>query len=203
VSHQPIDPAQLEGRDAYRLATSVIVPRPIAWVSTLGADGSLNLAPFSFFNAVGDRPVTVMFSVGQRKGEIKDTLRNVTETPEFVVNLADEALTGALNQTSGDYAYGVSEFEQAGLETAPSLKVRPPRVATAPVAMECVLTQVIPVQDTAYTMVLGKVVMFHVREGLMRPNGTVDAEQLHPICRLGGEEYAGLGTVFSLSRPKV
>lgn len=196
-----INPADLHPRDAYRLLTSVVVPRPIGWASTLGADGSLNLAPFSFFNAVGGNPPTVLLSVGQRRGQAKDTLRNIQETAEFVVNVVDEALAEAMNLTSGEYDYAVDEFAAAGLTPAPSVVVRPPRVAEAKAALECQFTQVIPVQDTHYTLVLGRVVRFHIQDGLLRANGLVDAALLRPLARLAGDEYATLGRVFEMKRP--
>lgn len=198
-----INPADLEARAAYRLAISIVLPRPIAWVSTLGADGTLNLAPFSFFNVVAGIPVTLMVSISRRKGEPKDTLRNATETGEFVVNIADQSLTEKLNHTSGEWAYAVNEFEQAGLEPIPSEVVRPPRVGGAPVAMEARLTQVIPVQDSDYTLILGQVVRFHIREDLLKPDGLVDVTRLHPLARLGGDDYGLLGDVITLARPKV
>jgi flavin reductase (DIM6/NTAB) family NADH-FMN oxidoreductase RutF len=198
-----LNPADLTARDAYRLAISIIAPRPIAWVSSVGADGSINLAPFSFFNIVGHDPVTVMVSIGSRRGEAKDTLRNITETREFVVNIADETLVGAVNQSSGDYTYGSSEFDHAGLESAPSQMVRPPRVAIAPAALECRCTQIVPVEGTMYTMCLGEVICFHLRDDLLRPNGTADTFALHPLTRLGGDEYGVLGRVFELARPKI
>ncbi len=198
-----IVPADLEPRDAYRLLISVVVPRPIGWVSTVGADGKLNLAPFSFFNGVANYPPTVMISVGQRQGNPKDTLRNVRETGEFVVNIVDETMAGRMNQTSGEWSYEVNEFELAGLATAASIDVRPPRVAAAPVALEVKATQIVPVQDTRYTLILGQVVRFHLRQGLLRPNGLVDPELLRPVARLGGDEYATLGRVFGMTRPKV
>jgi flavin reductase (DIM6/NTAB) family NADH-FMN oxidoreductase RutF len=196
-----INPADLHPRDAYRLLISVVIPRPIGWTSTLGADGSLNLAPFSFFNAVGGNPPTVLLSVGQRQGEPKDTLRNIQATGDFVINLVDETLVEAMNLTSGEYAYAVDEFALAGLTPAPSSVVRPPRVAEAKVALECQLTQIVPVQDTHYTLVLGRVVRFHLQDGLLRPNGLVDAALLRPLARLGGDEYAALGPVFEMNRP--
>ena len=196
-------PADLGPRDAYRLLISVVVPRPIAWVSTVAADGATNLAPFSFFNAVASNPLTVMVSLAQhRGGRPKDTLRNIRETGEFVVNIADESLAEVLNQTSAEWAHDVSEFERVGLARAPSIAVRPPRVAAAPVALEARATQIVPVEGTTYTMVLGHVVRFHVRDGLLRPNGLVDAKLLRPIARLGGDEYATLGEVFAMVRPE-
>ncbi|MBP7688533.1 MAG: flavin reductase family protein [Thermoflexales bacterium] len=194
-------PTDLDPRDAYRLLISAVVPRPIGWASTIGADGSLNIAPFSFFNAVSNMPLTVMISVGQRKGQPKDTLRNAQETGEFVLNIVDEDLAAAMNVTSGEWAYDVNEFDRAGLQTADSIDVKPPRVAAAPIALECKVTQIIPVQDTTYTLILGRVVRFHIRSGLLRPNGQIDAALLKPVARLSGDEYATLGRVFEMPRP--
>jgi flavin reductase (DIM6/NTAB) family NADH-FMN oxidoreductase RutF len=205
MNHQTITitPNELSAHDGYRLLISLVVPRPIAWVSTIGLDGTLNLAPFSFFNAVGGTPPTVMFSVGRREGQAKDTLRNVQETGEFVVNIADHALAEAMVQTSGEWSYEVNEFEMANLEMAESIQVKPPRVAEAPAAMEAKVTQIVPVEGTESTMVLGRVVCYHLRQGLLRQNGLVDANLLKPVARLGGNEYAVLGEVFSMLRPRV
>lgn len=196
-----IVPTDLEPRDAYRLLISAVVPRPIGWASTLGANGTLNIAPFSFFNAVSNMPLTVMISVGQRQGQPKDTLRNARETGEYVINIVDEDLAAAMNITSGEWAYEVNEFDRAGLATAASFDVKPPRVAAAPVALECKVTQIVPVQDTTYTLILGRVLRFHIRSGLLRPNGTIDAALLKPVARLSGDEYATLGRVFEMKRP--
>lgn len=196
-----INPTTLHPRDAYRLLISIVVPRPIAWVSSLGADGTLNLAPFSFFNAVAGNPPTVMFSVGQRQGNPKDTLRNVRETGEFVLNIVDEALVENMNATSGEYAYEVDEFKRAGLTPLASTVVKPSRVAEAAITMECKATQLVPVQDTQYTMVLGQVQVIHIRDGLLRANGAVDAALLKPVGRLSGDEYARFGDVFEMKRP--
>ena len=196
-----LTPNDLPARDAYRLLTSLIVPRPIAWLSTIGSDGTLNLAPFSFFNAVAGNPPTLMVSIGQRKGAPKDSLRNIQETGEFVVNLVGEELVEAMNLTSGEYGYEVDEFAMAGLESAPSVAVRPPRVARAAAALECRATQFIPVEGSTYTMVLGQVLRYHLSEGLLRPNGLADPQILRPVCRLAADEYAALGLVFSLARP--
>ena len=188
-------------RDAYRLLVSSVVPRPIGWASTIGADGSVNLAPFSFFNAVGGPIPFVMISVSRRAGAIKDTLRNVQEVAEMVLNVVDEDLVQQMNITSGDWAYGDSEFERAGLAAAPSVDVRPPRVTAAPVAMEVRVTQIVPVEETSYTMIIGRVVRFHVRRDLLRADGSIDPQRLRPVARLSGDEYARLGEVFTLPRP--
>jgi flavin reductase (DIM6/NTAB) family NADH-FMN oxidoreductase RutF len=199
-----IVPDDLQQADAYRLMISVIVPRPIACVSTVSADGTPNLAPYSFFTGAGGTPPTVLFSVGpsrRESGPLKDTLRNAQETGEFVVNLVDEPLAEVMNLTSGDWPPGTDEFELAGLETVPSVDVKPLRVASAPIALEARVTQIVPVEDTGYTLVLGRVLRYHIREDLLRPNGLVDAALMRPIARLGGTEYATLGDVFSMTRP--
>lgn len=192
----------LDGRAAYRLLTSLVIPRPIAWVSTVSAEGAPNLAPYSFFNLVTGSPPTVMVSIGRRRtGEPKDTLVNVEATGEFVVNLADESLAGALNATSAAWEHGASEFEKAGLEATPSTDVAPPRVAGAPAALEGRVTQLVPIEGSTSTLLLGRVVRVHVREGLLAPDGLVDADRFAPIARLGRDEYATLGRLFRLTRP--
>jgi flavin reductase (DIM6/NTAB) family NADH-FMN oxidoreductase RutF len=196
-----IVPSELDPRDAYRLLISVVVPRPIGWTSTIGTDGSLNLAPFSFFNAVSNAPLTVTISVGQRKGQPKDTLRNAQETGEFVINIVNEELAVPMNETSGEWAYEVNEFDRAGVTPAASIDVKPPRVAEAPIALECRVTQIVPVIDTTYTMILGRVLRFHLRSNVLRPNGLVNAALLKPLARLSGDEYATLGSVFEMKRP--
>lgn len=198
-----ITPDTLPPRDAYRLTTSVVVPRPIAWISTIGEAGVTNLAPYSFFNAVAGAPPTIMVSIGEREGEPKDTLRNLRATGEMVVHLADEALAEALNVTSGDFARGVSEFERAGLASLSSVDVRPPRVAAAPVAMEARLLQETRIAGSHYTVVFVQVVRFHIRRDLLGEDALVLADRLRPICRLGRDEYAPLGEVFRMERPRV
>lgn len=198
------DTAELSARDAYRLLISAIVPRPIAWVSTVSPEGALNLAPYSFFNGVASDVPTVMFAaVAKADGSPKDSLRNARDTGEFVVNLADEALAEALNHTSGTWAHGVDEFSKAGLEAAPSSLVRPPRVAAAPVALECRVSQLVEVTGSSSVLVLGRVMMIHVRQALLGDDNLVVAERFRPLARLGRDEYTTLGRVFSLGRPKV
>jgi Conserved protein/domain typically associated with flavoprotein oxygenases, DIM6/NTAB family, COG1853 len=162
-------------REAYALLISCVAPRPIAWVSTCAPDGRVNLAPFSFFNAGGANPVSVVFSCTNfRDGRPKDTLRNVHATGEFVVNIAPYWLAEQMNQTSFEYEYGVSEFEQVGLTRAPSLYVQPPRVAESPIAMECKLFQVVAhgAGAVAANYVIGEVLCFHIAETLLTPKAS-------------------------------
>ncbi|MFN8532199.1 MAG: flavin reductase family protein [Dehalococcoidia bacterium] len=180
---------------------SLVIPRPIGWVSTLGLDGTRNLAPFSFFNVVGGPPPTVMVSVGRRRGAEKDTLRNARETGELVVHLVDEALAHQANQTSGEWPYDIDEFDDAGLVTVASDLVAPPRLRDAAAALECRVTQIVPVEDTTYSMILARVLRFHLRDGLLRADGLADPRVLGPIARLGRDDYATLGEIFTLARP--
>lgn len=200
-------PEDMQARAPYHLLTSIAAPRPIAWVSTISVEGIPNIAPFSFYNAVAGFPPTVMFSVSYRvrtKPKEKDTLRNAKEVGEFVSHVVDEVMADAMIKTAADYPFGVDEFEIADLETLPSMTVKPPRVANAPVAMECRVTQIIPVEGATNVMVLGKVSCFHIREDLFRANGLVDTVRMKPITRLGGPvEYARIGELFHLEIPSI
>src|ERR1035437_2167589 len=141
-----LDFATLAPRDAYQWMISMILPRPIAWVSTISAEGRTNLAPFSFFQGVCANPPTLMFvPVNSRDGAKKDTVRNLEQVPEFVVNLVPFALAGPMNATAALLPYGESEFEKFGIASAPSERVRPPRVAAAPVAFECTLDRFVQI----------------------------------------------------------
>ena len=186
----------------YHLLTSIVAPRPIAWVSTMSRGGLPNLAPYSFYNAVAGFPPTIMFSVSYRRREPKekDTLRNVKETGEFVSHIVNEAMAEAMLKTSAEFFYGVSEFEQVGLKTTASISVKPPRIVGVPVAMECKVTQIVPVEGATNVMVLGQVVRFHVREDLYRPElGLVNTVQMQPVTRLGGaKEYTKIGELLML-----
>ncbi|WGF89636.1 flavin reductase family protein [Marinivivus vitaminiproducens] len=184
---------------------AVVVPRPIGWISTLSPDGRPNLAPFSFFNAVAERPPIVMFSAGGKGPEdhrFKDSVWYAEKTGEFVVNLATYPLREAVNMssapTSGD------EFVLAGLDTLPSVKVKPPRVAASPVHLECTTLQVIdlPADDEriAYRMVLGQVVGVHIADEAI-VDGRVAIDRLQPVSRLGYMEWGTVGEVFVQHRP--
>jgi flavin reductase (DIM6/NTAB) family NADH-FMN oxidoreductase RutF len=200
-------PGEMTDAAPYHLLTSIVAPRPIAWIATLGIDGVSNLAPFSFFNAVAGFPPTIMFSVSYRRKEPreKDTLRNVREVGEFVCHIVDEALASAMARSAMDWPSGISEIDVVGLTAVSSTDVRPSRVAEAPVAMECRVTQIIPVAGATNVMVLGQVLRFHLRETLYRPElGLIDTVAMKPITRLGGPvEYTKIGELFSLPVPKV
>lgn len=200
-------PGEMTDPAPYRLLTSVVAPRPIAWITSVNGEGRPNLAPFSFYNAVAGFPPTIMFSVSYRRREPreKDTLRNVRETGEFVCHVVDEASAEAMIRSAVEWPEAFNEIELCGLEIAPSVDVRPPRLTCAPVAMECKVTQIIPVEGATNVMVLGRVVRFHVREALYRPEiGLVDTVALQPLTRLGGGvEYTRIGELLLLPIPSL
>lgn len=199
-----IDFTALSPRDAYNWMADSITPRPIAWVSTVSADGKTNLAPFSFFNGITGNPPTLMFSaVTNRAGEKKDTVRNIETTKEFVVNLVSRALADQMSACAALLPYGESEFEAFGIASAASTKVRPPRVAEAPVSLECVLHSIMPVGEGpgSASVVFGRIVSAHVGDAMIGANGRIDAGLLDTIGRLGGEDYSTTRERFSLARP--
>lgn len=203
------DPTVIDSAAMYKLLIGSVVPRPIAWVSSVDADGVRNLAPFSYFMAITHDPPTVAFSSGPRGAEIgggvrgkKDTLHNVEVTREFVVNVVDDALAEAMNVTSGDYAADVDEFAKAGLQAASSVKVRAPRVAAAPVSMECRLAQIIPVGNLPHHLIVGEIVHMHVRDDVYDPaTGCLDMHRLKPVGRLAGHLYTHVHDIFEMKRP--
>ncbi len=199
-----IDPETTLQKNVYKILTGTIIPRPIGWVSTTDKAGRNNLAPFSFFNAVGEDPPHVMFSTVRTGNVNKDTLNNVLETREFVVNLATESLTEAMNATSASLAPGVSEFEMAGLTPAPSLMVKAPRVLESPVNLECRLVHHYSLEDHkngGATVIIGRVVMFHVDDSILLDDYKINMEVYKPVARLAGAAYAKLGETFSIKRP--
>jgi flavin reductase (DIM6/NTAB) family NADH-FMN oxidoreductase RutF len=203
------DPAECKQRQVYKLMTGIIVPRPIALVSTVDRNGVANLAPFSFFSGVGSAPPTLLFcpalrpADGPEAGQRKDTLRNVEETGEFVVNLVSEAIAAAANAAAADVPPGVDEFPLAGLTPVPSEVVRPSRVAESPAQMECKLLQVIYTSHApgGGVIVLGEVVRFHVREDLVE-DFRVDPSGLDAVGRMAGTTWVRTRDRIELIRPK-
>ncbi len=198
-----INPQDLHYNDRYKLIIGSVVPRPIAWVSSMDKDGNLNLAPFSFFTAVASDPMTLLFCPGwsSHRGRMKDTLYNIRELPEFVINITDEATKDAMNQTATEFEAGVNEFEWAGLTPVPSQVVRVPRVAEAPIAFECKLQQIVVVHEGpgGGTAVFGEVQSIYVRDDVM-VNGRILPEVLQPIGRLAGATYAHINNLFEMPR---
>jgi len=204
-----LDPEKLSQSERYRLMIGCIVPRPIAFISTISPDGDANLAPFSFFNGVGAEPMTLLFCPANRPdGSEKDTLRNckpVEEggTAEFVVNLALEDYQRQVSAAGEPLPYGESEFELTGLTPAPSQVVRPPRLAESPVSFECRTTQVLrlaPDEPGGANLVLGEVVHLHLAETLVDDKLRVLPDRLPAIGRLGGLGYCTIRNRFDLPR---
>jgi flavin reductase (DIM6/NTAB) family NADH-FMN oxidoreductase RutF len=184
---------------------ALVAPRPIAWVSTLSAAGAANLAPYSYFNAFAENPHYLAIGSGaSRSGGKKDSLANIEETGEFVVNLVTFALRDAMNASSANVAHGVDEFELAGLEKAQSLAVKPPRVARSPAAFECRLFRVIDLPGEGghidNRMIIGRVAVIHIDDRYIE-NGRVNTAAMQPVARLGYSEYATVTEAWRLRRP--
>ncbi len=183
---------------------AIVSPRPIGWVSSQGSDGSVNLAPYSYFNAISEQPPMVMFSSAPGGDTSKDSLRNVLETKEFVVNVVSAALGDAMNVSSGSFPYGTNEFDEAGLEMAACETVSVPRVKAAPAALECCLWRAIelpaPENGRASTMVIGTITGIHIADDVI-VDGKVDVAAYQPLARLGYMDYAQITDLFAIQRP--
>jgi len=194
-----IDPNTFEGFN--RVLTGVIVPRPIAFVSSVSPDGVVNLAPYSFFNAVSY--TTVVFSSSRHVGnKSKDTLRNIEETGEFVVNIVVDPIAEAMNATAAEFPEGVDEFEIAGLTHAPSDIVKAPRVLESPVNIECKLDQVVQIGsgDHEHGLVIGTIVLMHVRDDIINGH-RIDQEKLMATGRMAGNMYCRTSDRYEMVRP--
>jgi flavin reductase (DIM6/NTAB) family NADH-FMN oxidoreductase RutF len=199
-----LDFSSLPARDIYTWMTATIQPRPIAWVSTISPDGRTNLAPFSFFQGITASPPTLMFvPVNTRDGARKDTVRNIELVPEFVVNTVNFALAGKMNATAALLPHGESEFEAFGVASTPSTRVRPPRVAEAPVAFECTLHSIVRIGEgpLAANVIFGSIHLVHVSNSVLGPDGRPDPARLDMIGRMSGEEYTRTTERFSIVRP--
>jgi len=195
-----LDPSAVSPGDFYRFMISVVVPRPIAFVSTVSLDGRFNVAPFSYFNAITNRPPLLGISINRREGVPKDTLRNIEQTEEFVVNSVDEALGAQMVLSSGDWPEDVDEFALTALTPVPSDLIKPPRVGESPVSMECRLHRLIELGSTSF--VVGEILRAHVEDRVLT-DGRVDIAKLRPLGRLGGDGYSVVRDVIQMPRPKV
>jgi flavin reductase (DIM6/NTAB) family NADH-FMN oxidoreductase RutF len=187
---------------AYPILASLITPRPIAWVTTISPDGVVNAAPFSFFNVFGANPPILAFAPGDRDdGTPKDTARNIRLTHEFVVNLVDEAVAAQMNQTAATLPYGVSEIEAAGLHTAPSIGIRPPRIAESPASFEC--TEWGTLQIGGNRLIIGLIHRAHIRDDLIDPEKLrIKTEALKIIGRMASPHwYTKTTERFEMIRP--
>ncbi len=215
-----VAPSQIAHSELYNILISAVVPRPIAWVSSLSASGEPNLAPFSFFNAVCAKPPLLVFAPGMRPPKraeaaadeaaghpgvhIKDTLQNIRETREFVINMVTFELAEAMNLTSGEYAASINEFELANVASASSKVVGPRRVAASPVSFECKLHQILDFNPAPEggSLVIGEIVSVHIDDQYAK-EGRIDRNALDLIGRMGGMQYTRTTERFEMVRPKV
>ncbi len=206
-----VNPRECSPKDFYKILIGSVLPRPIAWVSTQSKEGVDNLAPFSFFTVASANPPVLCFAPAIKSdreenrtaGVPKDTLVNVRETGEFVVNIVSRHLVEPMNQTSYDYEPNVSEFDEVGLTREPSILVKPKRVAESYINFECRLYQLIEIgkEPMGGTLVMGEILLAHLSEKVFK-NGKIDMDVLDPIGRLGGLWYSGIKDRFELPRPK-
>lgn len=194
MSFSTVEARDLDRAAAYRMITSCVVPRPIAWITTQGADGVVNVAPFSSYNYVASAPPMVAVNISSREGVLKDTARNIVQTGEFVVNVPDEASLELMHLTSAEHPPGESEAEAHGLALIPSRFVRPPRIAQTPIQLECVLDQAVVLGEGFNTLYIAKVIAFHLDDEIF-DGRYVDVAKLRPLVRLSGPHYAGLGDI--------
>ena len=198
-----INPHNFEGFN--RVLTSIVVPRPIAFVSTISNSGKTNLAPYSFFNAVSYKPPLLAFSSSKftPEGKIKDSLTNIEENGEFVVNVVVDKIAASMNQTAAEYPENISEFNISGLTPIKSEKITPPRVKESPVNMECKLDRIIHLGENvdSYGLVIGEIVLVHIEDSLISGH-RINHQKLNPTGRLAGNMYCKTSDTFELIRPK-
>ena len=182
---------------------AIVSPRPIGWISTIDKEKNVNLAPYSFFNAIADNPPMIMFSItGQKKNiSSKDTLQNIIETKCFVVNVVSKDLLNQMNQTSGNYPKNTDEFILAKLEKTNCVHIDVPRVKKSPASLECTLYKILKLPGVSNNMVIGKVIGVHINENILK-NGVFDILAYDPVARLGYKDYTYVSSKFELERPK-
>ena len=197
------NPDTLEASAIYKLLTGSVIPRPIGWISTIDENGISNLAPFSFFNAVGEDPPHVMFSTVRGNNTNKDTLNNVLATHQFVVNMVTEDLAEKMNSTAQAVVANIDEFELVGLTPIASTKIKPNRVKESPITFECEMVHHYFLEDHKQggaCIVIGRIVMMHIDESVLLDNYKINMENYKPIARLAGSNYSKIGEVFSIKR---
>jgi flavin reductase (DIM6/NTAB) family NADH-FMN oxidoreductase RutF len=187
-------------RDRHKLLSSVVLPRPIAWVTSMNAAGQVNAAPFSFFNLMGSDPAIVVLGISRSNGMLKDTASNMVSSGEFVIQMVTELLAEQMNQTATDFPHGVNELEKAGLATLPSLRVKPPRIAASPVHMECKYHSTVEIGNTS--VLLGEVIHLHIDDAFVDSATLhVHADKFGAVSRMhGGGWYARSTDLFELGR---
>lgn len=197
------DPEIIDPSSVYKLLTGSVIPRPIGWISTIDENGINNLAPFSYFNAVGEDPPHVMFSTVRGNNTNKDTLNNVLANGQFVVNMVTEVLAEQMNSTSQAVASDVDEFELVGLTPISSKKIKPMRVKESPITFECEMVHHYFLENHkngGACIIIGRIVMMHIDESVLLDNFKINMETYKPIARLAGSNYSKIGEIFSIKR---
>ncbi|WP_010098870.1 flavin reductase family protein [Ornithinibacillus scapharcae] len=197
------DPKNNAERENYKLLIGTIIPRPIAFVTSITDEGIVNGAPFSYFNIISSNPPMISLSIQRRSGEMKDTARNIVRHKEFVVHIVDESNVNKINQTAASLPPNESEIEHAKLTLMPSDEVTVPGIEEAKVRFECRLEQALELgdSDVGVDLLIGKIVRFHIAEELY-DSGRINQEKLAAVSRLAGSSYAKIGETFSIERPK-
>ena len=197
------NPDTLEASAIYKLLTGSVIPRPIGWISTIDENGINNLAPFSYFNAVGEDPPHIMFSTVRGNNTNKDTLNNVLANKQFVVNMVTETLVEQMNTTSQAVPSNVDEFELVGLTPVASNKIKPNRVKESPITFECEMVHHYFLEDHkngGACIIIGRIVMMHIDESVLLDNYKINMETYKPIARLAGSNYSKIGELFTIKR---
>ncbi|MFP1680907.1 flavin reductase family protein [Alloalcanivorax sp. C16-1] len=192
-----IDTDSLSPQECYRLISGIVVPRPIAWITTQSPEGVVNLAPFSCFTFVSNSPLMVGINIGRKAGREKDTARNIRALDQFVVNIADWSMVEDVHASAVEYDAHESEVENLGLTALPSVTVTPPRLEKAPISLECKLHSVTGYGNTGAEFFVGQVTRIHVSDRLYE-DGRIDTRALQPVCRIAGANYATLGEIRQL-----
>lgn len=195
------DPNELDNSAIYKLLTGSIIPRPIGWISTISKDGVNNLAPFSYFNIVGEKHI--MFSTAKNKGKNKDTLNNLLENQEFVLNMVTEDLVEAMNKTAIELLPNEDEFIYANITSVASFLIKPKRVKDAKITFECKMIHNYTIphpENEGATMIIGEIVMMHFNDEVLLDNYKINMETYKPVSRLAGSNYAKMGEIFSVKR---
>ena len=195
------DPNNLDSSSLYKLLTGSIIPRPIGWISTIDQKGINNLAPFSYFNIVGEKHI--MFSTAKNKGNNKDTLNNILQNNEFVLNMVTEDVVEAMNMTSAELPANEDEFIHAGLTPIDCKLIKPKRVKESKISFECKMIHIFTMphpENNGATMIVGEIVMMHYDDGVLLDNYKINMENYKPISRLAGSNYSKIGEIFSIKR---
>lgn len=195
-----LDPQDMATTDVYKIIAGCVVPRPIGFISTVSSGGVANAAPFSFFNAISHNPPMVCMSISPiyKTGSRKDTLNNILETGEFVANIVDETIARAQDYCSNYFPPEVDEIQASGLTARSSHRVKAPLIEESPVNLECRLLQAMPLPESPYTLVIGRVLLMHVREDILQANGRIDARRLAAVGRMTGNSYIHTRDLFTL-----